>query len=81
MFDMMQRLTSHTFLSTGKRLAKRFCQEMSACRECGRPANPLAWICEHCGTGNPVKIGVSPQVLVTAIACEIVLVLLNLPLR
>ena len=62
-------------------MAKRCWHEVSACRECGRLVNPLAWICEHCGTGNPVKIGVSPQLLVTAIACEIVLVFLNLPLH
>ncbi len=78
---MMQRLTSRKYLSTGKRWARRFWDEASACRECGQSVNPLAWICEHCGTGNPVKIGVSPQVLLTAVACEIVLVLLNLPLR
>ena len=80
MFNMMQRVTSHTFLSTGKRLAKRFWHEASACRECGRPANPLAWICEHCGTGNPVKIDVSPQLVFTAVACEIALLLLSLRL-
>ena len=78
---MMQRLTSHKFVNTGKRLAKQFWHELSACRQCGRPGNPLARICEHCGTGNPVKIGVSPQLLFTAVACEIVLVYLSLRLH
>jgi ribosomal protein L37E len=79
-FEMMQRLTLQTFLGRAKQLGKRFWDEVSACRECGRPGNPLASICRHCGTGNPVKIRVSPQLLFTAAACELVLLFLNLPL-
>ena len=67
-------------LTKAKRLAERIEHELTTCRECGGLTSPTAWICEHCGTGNPVKIGVSPQLLLTAIACEVVLVLLSLSL-
>ena len=55
-------------------------QEALACRQCGRPARPWDRVCQHCGTGNPVKIGVSPQLMLTAVACEMVLLYLNLRL-
>ncbi len=49
-----------------------------ACRECGQLASPWDRVCKHCGTGNPVKIGVSPQLMLTAVVCEVVLLYLNL---
>jgi len=50
----------------------------STCRACGCPVNPLAGVCQDCGAGNPFKVGVSPQLLLTAVGCEIVLLLLRL---
>lgn len=52
-------------------------QKALACRQCGRPASPWERVCQHCGTGNPVKIGVSPQLMLTAVACEMALLYLN----
>jgi hypothetical protein len=80
----MQRLTSHTLWRKGQTVSKQFwlrVKQAAACRECGCPVNPLARVCQRCGTGNPVKIGVSPQLLFTAVACEIVLLLLSLRLN
>ena len=52
-------------------------QEASACRACGRPAKLLSNICEHCGAGNPIKVNISFSVFVTAVGCELALVLLQ----
>ena len=55
-------------------------QKALTCRQCGRPAAPWDRVCQHCGTGNPIKIGVSPQLMLTAVACEIALLYLKLRL-
>ena len=76
MFDSIERLVSRAIQS----FAREFWRKLSTCRECGCRANPWTWICKHCGAVNPVKIDVSPQVLFTAVACEVVLVILNVRL-
>jgi hypothetical protein len=53
----------------------------STCRECGERILPWASVCHRCGAGSPFKVAVSPQLLFTAIACEIVLVILSLGLN
>ncbi|HUT95070.1 MAG TPA: hypothetical protein VMY37_36785 [Thermoguttaceae bacterium] len=81
MSEVIERRTSralwHKAQTAGKGLWQRV-KQASACRECGCPVNPLASVCQRCGTGNPFKIGVSPQLLFTAVACEIVLLVLGL---
>ena len=54
----------------------RLARELSSCRECGRPVK-ISWdVCEHCGAGKPVKIDVSPSVFVTAVCCQVTLLLI-----
>jgi hypothetical protein len=53
-------------------------EEFSRCRACERPINPLADVCEHCGAGNPVKIAAFPAVVITAVCCEICLLIWRL---
>jgi ribosomal protein L37E len=54
-------------------------KEVSQCRECGHPVNLLRdEVCERCGAGKPVKVSISPSLLVTAAACELTLILLQL---
>lgn len=60
------------------RFIRQFIRALSACRECGDPANPFDPICPHCGAGNPVKIPVSTSVVVTAIAAQIAIVVLRI---
>ena len=83
MSELIERLTSHALWAkvqaAGKQLWLRV-KRSSACRECGCPVNPLASVCQRCGTGNPFKIGVSRELLLTAVGCEIVLLLLGLRL-
>ena len=83
MSELMRQPTSRTVRSRAQEVGEQcwHClKRASVCRQCGSPTNPLARVCQHCGTGNPVKIGVSPQLLFTAVVCEIVLVFLNLHL-
>ena len=69
MSELIERLTSHALWArvqvAGKQLWLRV-KGAFTCRECGCPVNPLASVCQRCGTGNPFKIGVSPQLLFTA---------------
>ena len=54
----------------------RFARELSTCRECGRPVK-VSWdVCEHCGAGKPVMIDVSPSVFITAVCCQVTLLLI-----
>jgi hypothetical protein len=54
----------------------RLARELSTCRECGRPVK-FSWeICEYCGAGKPVKIEISPSVFVTAVCCQVALLLI-----
>jgi hypothetical protein len=81
--DLMRRLTSRPAWARARRAGSQLwlrLKQASTCRQCDRPVNPLANICQHCGTGNPVKVGVSPHLLLTAVACEVVLLALNLRL-
>lgn len=48
------------------------------CRECGQPNGLLQSVCGYCGAGNPVRIGVSPMVLVTGAGCELTILILQL---
>jgi hypothetical protein len=46
------------------------------CRQCGHPVNLLRNdLCERCGAARPVKLDISPSVLVTAVGCELALLL------
>jgi hypothetical protein len=59
-----------------KRYPARLARELSTCRECGHPVK-ISWeICEYCGAGKPVKIDISPSVFVTAVCCQVVLLLI-----
>ena len=51
-------------------------EEAAACRTCARTVNPLANICQYCGTGYPVRVNLSPVFLITAFGCEAVLLLM-----
>jgi hypothetical protein len=57
---------------------REFIRELTACRECGDPANLLDPICPHCGAGYPVRIPVSASVVVTAIAAQIAIMVLQI---
>ncbi len=59
-------------------LVLRRVRESLLCRECGKRVHLLADVCNHCGAGNPVKIHISPVLLVAAIACEAVLIVMSL---
>lgn len=62
-----------------RRYLSRLVKEVSHCRECGHPVNLLRDdICERCGAGKPIRVSISPSVLVTAAACELTLILLQL---
>ena len=81
MSEIIERLTSHALWAKVQAAGKPLwllVKRASTCRECGCPVNPLASVCQRCGTGNPFKIVVSRQLLLTAVACEIVLLLLGL---
>ena len=54
----------------------RLAKEMSSCRECGRTVEVWWDICEHCGAGKPVKINISSSVFVTAVCCQVTLLLI-----
>lgn len=47
------------------------------CRECQRPVSLMTDICPHCGVSSPVKISLSPSVLVVAFSSESILLLLH----
>jgi hypothetical protein len=58
---------------------RRVTEELSECRECGHPVNFFRDdICERCGVGKPIRINISPCVLLTAAGCELTLLLLVL---
>ena len=58
-----------------RRYLSQLARELSSCRECGRPVK-IAWDhCEYCGAGKPIKIDISPSVFVTAVSCELTLLL------
>jgi predicted amidophosphoribosyltransferase len=65
-------------LQHAKILVLRRVRESLLCRECGKQVHLLADVCDHCGAGNPVKIHISPVLLLTAIACEAFLIMLSL---
>lgn len=65
-------------LQDAKTSVCRRVRESLLCRECGKQVSPLADVCDHCGAGNPVKIHVSPSLLITAITCEAYLIMLSL---
>jgi len=81
MSAFIERRTLHAFWAkaqaAGRSLWLRL-KRASTCRECGCPVSPLASVCQSCGAGNPFKVGVSPQLLLTAVGCEIILLLLRL---
>ena len=57
---------------------RRGIRESLRCRECGQQVSPLADVCGHCGAGNPVKVHISPALLLTAAGSEAFLILLSL---
>jgi ribosomal protein L40E len=78
---LIERLNSSVAWRRAQRRSERAwsrVKAVSTCRECGERISPLASVCHRCGAGNPFKVAVSPQLLLTAAACEIVLVLLHL---
>lgn len=52
-------------------------REACTCRSCGRPANPCWRFCKHCGAGHPIRVHISPSVVVTTVSCEVSIVLLQ----
>ena len=66
------------WLRDARTSVRRRVHESLLCRECGQQVRLLANVCEHCGAGNPIKIHVSPSLIITAAACEAVLILMSL---
>ena len=58
--------------------AGRLAEEATACRECRRRVSFLSKICRHCGAGNPVRIPVSPSVVVTVFGSQLAIIFLKM---
>jgi ribosomal protein L40E len=66
------------WLQDARTSVRRRVRESLVCRECGKQVGLLADVCDHCGAGNPVRIHVSPSLLITAISCEACLIMMSL---
>ena len=83
MSHLMQPLKSPAIRRRAQRAAKQVwlhVRNVSTCRECRERILPWARVCHRCGAGSPFRVAVSRQLLLTAVACEIVLLFLNLRL-
>ncbi len=55
----------------------QFVRQLKACRECGEVAGLFDTICSHCGAAHPVRIPVSAGVMITAVVCQIAIIILR----
>ena len=62
-----------------RRYLRQAADDFSRCRECGRRVSLLRNdVCEHCGAGRPLKLNISPCVLITGVGSELTVLLLQL---